>query len=79
MSIGSQTMVLPPEILDILREVLRCSWDSIRHNSEHLARTIGLDELRVDWLVGDSRWGPRIGKLTYLNAPCGAVTTATHF
>ncbi len=72
-------MVLPPEILDILREVLRCSWDSIRHNSEHLARTIGLDELRVDWLVGDSRWGPRIGKLTYLNAPCGAVTTATHF
>ena len=26
----------------------------------------GLDELRVDWLLGDPVWGPRIGELTYM-------------
>lgn len=53
-------------VVDVLRRELRDHWPSIRRDSEELARAIGLDELRVDWLLGDPRWGPRIGELTYM-------------
>merc|ERR1711933_184174 len=33
-----------------------------------MGRAVGLDELRVDWLLGDPRWGSRIGELTYMGA-----------
>lgn len=57
---------LPSDALQALLHVLRRDWQWIRGNSEKLAREAGLDELRVDWLLGDSRWGPRIGELTYV-------------
>eukprot|EP00434_Breviolum_minutum_P037243 symbB.v1.2.033017.t2/scaffold4043.1/size45695/6 len=59
---------LPPELLSGLQDVLTSKWIFIRDNSERLCRSAGLDELRVDWLLGDAKWGPRIGELTYMGA-----------
>ena len=59
---------LPAELLSRLQEVLTSSWPYIRDSSERICRTAGLDELRVDWLLGDARWGPRVGELTYMGA-----------
>ena len=57
---------LPPACLDVLLQCLSGSWEAIRCESEQLAQRVGLDELRVDWLLGDRSWGPRIGELTYM-------------
>eukprot|EP00931_Biecheleriopsis_adriatica_P023254 TRINITY_DN14726_c0_g1_i4.p1 TRINITY_DN14726_c0_g1~~TRINITY_DN14726_c0_g1_i4.p1 ORF type:complete len:352 (-),score=63.81 TRINITY_DN14726_c0_g1_i4:8-1063(-) len=59
---------LPPEVLKALQDALRTHWPCICSVSEQLARGIGLDELRVDWLLGDDKWGPRIGELTYVGS-----------
>ena len=57
---------LPHAILETLLRSLSEDWEAIRGDSERLAQEIGLDELRVDWLLGDGHWGPRIGELTYM-------------
>eukprot|EP00439_Symbiodinium_sp_Y106_P075353 s236_g14.t3 len=57
---------LPDEALEVLLRSLSESWEAIRRDSELLAQRVGLDELRVDWLLGDRFWGPRIGELTYM-------------
>ncbi|CAJ1386967.1 unnamed protein product [Effrenium voratum] len=57
---------LPAPVLQRLQEVLQEHWRQLREDSELLARRAGLDELRVDWLLGDPRWGCRIGELTYM-------------
>merc|ERR1712232_270099 len=59
---------LPEAAFGLLQEALRRDWEHIRNASERLVRCAGLDELRVDWLLGDERWGPRIGELTYMGA-----------
>jgi len=59
---------LPEGLLEMLQRVLCADWHFIRSASESLARAAGLDELRVDWLLGDERWGSRIGELTYMGA-----------
>mmetsp|Transcript_96311 Transcript_96311/g.272309 ORF Transcript_96311/g.272309 Transcript_96311/m.272309 type:complete len:494 (-) Transcript_96311:182-1663(-) len=59
---------LPPGIMEVLQRVLRQDWSLIRLASERLATRAGLDELRVDWLLGDDVWGPRVGELTYMGA-----------
>lgn len=59
---------LPEGALELLQGVLSRSWCEIRDTSERLTREAELDELRVDWLLGDERWGPRIGELTYMGA-----------
>ena len=56
------------KLLNKLQEVLRSSWPFIRDASERICQTAGLDELRVDWLLGDDTWGPRVGELTYMGA-----------
>ena len=58
----------PKELLSRLQDVLRSSWPFIRDSSERICRTAGLDELRVDWLLGDTTWGARVGELTYMGA-----------
>ena len=58
----------PSELLSRLQEVLASSWLHIRDSSERICCAAGLDELRVDWLLGDARWGPRVGELTYMGA-----------
>ena len=55
---------LPLGVLELLRESLKRHWLHIRDFSEQVA--YDLDELRVDWLLGDENWGPRIGELTYM-------------
>ncbi|CAK9099290.1 unnamed protein product [Durusdinium trenchii] len=55
---------LPPQIFYLLVTSLSEHWPQIRQDSEAVAH--GLDELRVDWLLGDPVWGPRIGELTYM-------------
>ena len=57
---------LPPAAVSHLCTVLRRDWSLIAAMSSRLAIGAGLDELRVDWLVGDEHWGPRIGELTYI-------------
>lgn len=57
---------LPVGVLELLQQALRRDWSSVRESSEQLARSAGLDELRVDWLLGDERWGPRIGETTFM-------------
>lgn len=57
---------LPSKVLQTLQEALQHDWASVRNSSEHVARSVGLDELRVDWYLGDRKWGPRIGELTYM-------------
>eukprot|EP00927_Polykrikos_kofoidii_P077353 TRINITY_DN74299_c0_g1_i1.p1 TRINITY_DN74299_c0_g1~~TRINITY_DN74299_c0_g1_i1.p1 ORF type:complete len:543 (+),score=48.94 TRINITY_DN74299_c0_g1_i1:81-1631(+) len=60
--------VLPIGALEILQRVLRTDWPHIRETSERISCGAGLDELRVDWLLGDSHWGARIGELSYMGA-----------
>eukprot|EP00928_Gymnodinium_smaydae_P080526 TRINITY_DN64203_c0_g1_i1.p1 TRINITY_DN64203_c0_g1~~TRINITY_DN64203_c0_g1_i1.p1 ORF type:complete len:398 (+),score=97.32 TRINITY_DN64203_c0_g1_i1:31-1224(+) len=57
---------LGADALELLREALARDWPRICSLSERLVRAAGLDELRVDWLVGDETWGSRIGELTYM-------------
>merc|ERR1719316_1085260 len=59
---------LPDGCLQRLQAVLRCDWQRIRRVSEQLVKNAGLDELRVDWLLGDEKWGSRVGELTYQGA-----------
>lgn len=59
---------LPQQSFDALQSALRNGWGRICVSSERLVRAAGLDELRVDWLLGDSSWGPRIGELTYMGS-----------
>lgn len=56
---------MPPDLVLVLRRALHEHWQVVRRDSESLARAAGVDELRVDWLLGDAKWGPRIGELTY--------------
>ena len=55
---------LPDVIFQLLLRCLRKSWSWMRQISEELAKN--LDELRVDWLLGDDTWGCRIGEVTYM-------------
>lgn len=57
---------LPKGVLKALQQAVRRDWLAICADSELIARTSGLDELRVDWLLGDKHWGPRIGETTYM-------------
>ena len=57
---------LPAHAAETLFRVLQTDWHHIAAVSARLARNAGLDELRVDWLVGDDKWGSRIGELTYI-------------
>lgn len=57
---------MPPGLVELLQQTLREHWHTVRGDSERLARAAGLDELRIDWLLCDPRWGPRIGELTYM-------------
>ena len=57
---------LPARAAKTLLRVLQTDWHHIVAVSARLARNAGLDELRVDWLVGDDKWGSRIGELTYI-------------
>ncbi|CAE7525187.1 unnamed protein product [Symbiodinium natans] len=57
---------LPKELALFLRDILQEHWQRLRSDSEMLARSAGLDEIRVDWLLGDPKWGPRIGELTHM-------------
>ncbi|OLP92899.1 hypothetical protein AK812_SmicGene25256 [Symbiodinium microadriaticum] len=57
---------LPVELVHLLREILAEHWQRLRADSEQIATLAGLDEIRVDWLLGDPKWGPRIGELTYM-------------
>ena len=41
--------------------------------SESLCDASGLDELRVDWLLGDVALGPRIGELSFMGAAFSGV------
>ena len=60
------TEPLPSAALQVLQIWLARHWLTIRADSERLAHGAGLDEIRVDWLLGDDRWGLRVGELTYL-------------
>ena len=62
---------LPPGALELLCAALRQDWPRIRTVSERLVRRAGVDELRVDWLLGDDHWGARVGELTYMGARGG--------
>lgn len=55
---------LPEVIFQLLLRCLREFWPWMRQISEELAKN--LDELRVDWLLGDDTWGCRIGEVTYM-------------
>eukprot|EP00929_Paragymnodinium_shiwhaense_P090038 TRINITY_DN50271_c0_g1_i1.p1 TRINITY_DN50271_c0_g1~~TRINITY_DN50271_c0_g1_i1.p1 ORF type:complete len:394 (-),score=4.08 TRINITY_DN50271_c0_g1_i1:22-1203(-) len=57
---------LPDGLLNILLSLLHRHWDRILYFSERLVQRAGLDELRVDWVVGDDRWGACILELTYM-------------
>eukprot|EP00747_Dinoflagellata_sp_TGD_P017049 gnl/TRDRNA2_/TRDRNA2_125556_c0_seq1.p1 gnl/TRDRNA2_/TRDRNA2_125556_c0~~gnl/TRDRNA2_/TRDRNA2_125556_c0_seq1.p1 ORF type:complete len:293 (-),score=36.68 gnl/TRDRNA2_/TRDRNA2_125556_c0_seq1:37-915(-) len=59
---------LPVGAIGKLQSVLQKDWDTIRSWSERLVQRAGLDELRVDWLLGDEHWGSRVGELTYMGA-----------
>lgn len=59
---------MPDGVLECLQRALRQDWELIRSSSEQIARGAGLDEIRVDWLLGDEKWGARIGELTYMGA-----------
>ena len=43
--------------------------------SERLCAAAGVEELRVDWLLGDEALGPRIGETTYIGAAFAGVPT----
>ena len=50
------------------------SWkETIVPLSERLCAASGLDELRVDWLLGDVALGPRIGELSFMGAAFSGV------
>ena len=57
---------LPVRAVETPLRVLQTDWHHIAALSARLARNAGLDELRVDWLVGDEKWGSRVGELTYI-------------
>merc|ERR1719158_2762581 len=59
---------LAGDTLNMLRRALAQSWPDISAVSARIASAGKLDELRVDWLLGDAVWGPRIGELTYMGA-----------
>lgn len=59
---------VPDELTNELQAALQRDWGTVHKWSEHLTRAAGLDELRVDWLLGDEHWGPRIGELTFMGA-----------
>merc|ERR1712176_1724497 len=50
---------LPPGALEAFQTSLSAHWSHIRGASERLAKEIGVDEIRIDWLLGDPYWGPR--------------------
>eukprot|EP00927_Polykrikos_kofoidii_P026174 TRINITY_DN23356_c0_g1_i1.p1 TRINITY_DN23356_c0_g1~~TRINITY_DN23356_c0_g1_i1.p1 ORF type:complete len:409 (-),score=29.86 TRINITY_DN23356_c0_g1_i1:60-1286(-) len=70
---ASRSLNLPGIVLETLRKALSDHWHFIRAHSERLGRSVGLDEIRVDWLLGDRHWGPRIGELTYMGTFALAV------
>eukprot|EP00811_Abedinium_folium_P034757 NODE_7612_length_1564_cov_4.178845.p1 GENE.NODE_7612_length_1564_cov_4.178845~~NODE_7612_length_1564_cov_4.178845.p1 ORF type:complete len:509 (-),score=167.37 NODE_7612_length_1564_cov_4.178845:36-1508(-) len=61
---------LKPGAVEELRAAVMRDWPRMRAVSERIVRAAGLDELRVDWLLGDARWGARIGELTYMGSGC---------
>eukprot|EP00929_Paragymnodinium_shiwhaense_P118311 TRINITY_DN9024_c0_g1_i3.p1 TRINITY_DN9024_c0_g1~~TRINITY_DN9024_c0_g1_i3.p1 ORF type:complete len:424 (-),score=102.23 TRINITY_DN9024_c0_g1_i3:168-1439(-) len=58
----------PDGAIQTLQDALRSDWHHIRYCSEEMVKQAHLDELRVDWLLGDGKWGSRIGELTYMGA-----------
>jgi len=54
-------------VVQLVEKELSKHWE--RRIAPH-SRTLckGLDELRVDWLLGDIELGPRLGELSYQGA-----------
>ena len=68
---GNEEEVVHP-LVHTLGALLRDTWRTLLvPTSERLCA--GLDELRVDWLLGDALLGPRIGELTYMGAAFAGV------
>ncbi len=59
---------LPEAALERLQAVLRRDFARLKRHSEALALTAKVDELRVDWLLGDPRFGSRLGELTFIGS-----------
>mmetsp|Transcript_94756 Transcript_94756/g.253456 ORF Transcript_94756/g.253456 Transcript_94756/m.253456 type:complete len:154 (-) Transcript_94756:100-561(-) len=57
---------MPDTVFKLLKQHLESDWDFIARNSVCIAERAGLDELRLDWYLGDARLGPRLGELTYI-------------
>lgn len=57
-----------PAALAGLRRTLASDWPRMVAATEAVARQAGLDEVRVDWMLGDRRLGPRIVELQYVGA-----------
>ena len=55
--------------LAALRALLAAEWPRVLALSELVGGAARVDELRVDWLLGDARWGPRVNEVTYLGGP----------
>jgi hypothetical protein len=51
--------------ISTLRRQLSEHWVYICQYSSKIASSSGIDELRCDWLVGDERFGPRLGEIQY--------------
>eukprot|EP00933_Yihiella_yeosuensis_P049775 TRINITY_DN4709_c2_g1_i1.p1 TRINITY_DN4709_c2_g1~~TRINITY_DN4709_c2_g1_i1.p1 ORF type:complete len:396 (+),score=69.22 TRINITY_DN4709_c2_g1_i1:132-1319(+) len=59
---------VPAQTLEALRKVLAADWVLVSRLSTAIARASRLDEVRIDWLLGDPRLGPRVGELQYVGA-----------
>jgi len=55
--------------LAALRALLAAEWPRVLAQSELVGGAARVDELRVDWLLGDARWGARVNEVTYLGGP----------
>lgn len=51
--------------ISTLQRELSKHWRFISQYSSRIASSSGIDEIRCDWLVGDERFGPRLGEIQY--------------
>ena len=59
------------EVIEALELELERHWPFIHDHTVRLCR--GLDEVRVDWLLGDDAWGPRVGEVCLAVSDCKRV------
>lgn len=52
----------------LVAPTLKVEWEKMKNVSEEIARKAGVEELRVDWYIGDDKWKSRVGELTYQGA-----------